>query len=287
MAMISSTEVKTTFRTALGAHLFQHNTPALVEALRALSQSPAQTRTTHMLCLRLIEALKAEGNESQPNPACASSPQLSKILGRFDRLLGQQAIAQTLTEKHRIDEQAQSLIAQLDAIGSQKQHPLAPSGSEAGLQASLTIDQRLLAPWPLTPHLKDHWVFEFGSDLALALPSSEVKALLNAPTLTPITAKEESLEGKQSRPELWGFSGVEWANTPLPVVALTPPPAYRRALGICVCVLQTPREVASDFSHFGLLCPSLPRSVSKEDITQNHHQFIDWVAVVGAIKERF
>lgn len=285
--MVSSTPAQTTFRAAISAHLSEQNTRPLLEALHTYAQSSAHTPTMHALNRRLIEALKKSSDGSQWDHAFTTSPAFLNILGRFDQLLGQHAAAQTHNEKHRIDEKAQRLITEFEAIDSHKHHPISLSGSDDAIKTSHPIDQHLLAPWPVSPHQKDHWVFEFGPDLAIALPTTEAKALLDPPALTAITAKEKNAEGEQSSPKVWGFSGIEWANAPLPVVALTQPQAYRRALGICVCVLQTPREVASDFSHFGLLCPSLPRAVSKEDITQNHHQFIDWVAVVRAIKKRF
>lgn len=282
--MVSDRQAQMIFREALGAHLSEQNTQALVEALRVLAQSSGQSQALHTLSRRLIDALMTQRSAPDQDRDLISSPEFLTLLGRLDQLLGQQAAAQTHTETHRIDEKAQRLITELEAIDSQKHHPMSLLDSDDPIKKSHPIDQSLLAPWPVSLHQKDHWVFEFGPDLAIALPLFELKALVDAPRLT---ATKQHSEGGRTGIKLWGFSGVEWANAPLPVVALTPPPAYRRALGICVGILQTPREVASDFGYFGWVCPSLPRLVSADELSQDRHQFIDWVAVVRAIKELF
>ena len=258
---------------------------ALVEVLRALASAFPASGSPSALALKLAHAVEGSaGDQALPSQG---SPELLKILGRLDRLLGEQAPIKTQAHQQHIEQRAQRLIAELDIIRSQKQRPLAALDQDHGLEESQGIDQQFLAPWPVAGTMGDHWLFEFGISPILALPVLEAIALLEAPTLFPIQSERKHLEGQPLKATLWGFRGLEWENTPLPVVALTPPHSHRGALGRCTVVLKTPREVASDFAHFGLLCPTLPRIAAASKISQDRHCFIDSVAVVRAMNGLF
>ncbi len=268
-------------RSALAPYLDDNDPKHLIEALERIQDDVAKdsslgSKIHHTLIHRLMAVLK----DKREDQSASMRAEHINLLGRFDRWLGWQAGQAHPTHRKRLDQMAQSLIHELDTIEWKPRHPLAWWGEAQNPEPSRTIHPDFLAPMaPTLSQTSTHWVCEWAPDTKLALPSVAVKALLDAPALSPIETSPEC--------KVWGFRGLEWADTPLPAIALSTPDHYRSPLPICILILQTPREVAADFAQFGLICPTLPSLVSGKELSASHHQFIDWVAVVREMKTVF
>lgn len=268
-------------RSALAPYLDDNDPTYLIDALEriqndATKDSPIQSVVNQTLIHRLMAMLKENGDSF----TSSATTEHIDLLGRFDRLLGWQTDPSRRINLQRLDQMAQSLIDELETLELTPRHPLASWRNDLNQDKSGSISAEFLAPWPAKlSQTLNYWACTWGSDTTLALPAVAVKALLDAPALTPIEPSQEI--------NLWGFHGLEWANTALPAIALSTPDHYRSPLSVCILILQTPREVAADFAHFGLICPTLPSVVSGKELSVSHHQFIDWVAVVREMNAVF
>jgi len=268
-------------RSALAPYLDENDPRALIESLERIQNdtakdSPLRSMANQTLIQRLIVLLK----DDQRSHGSLARAEHIELLGRFDRWLGWQIGQSPPTDPPRLDQMTQSLIHELDTIELKPRHPLASWIEHQNRGPSEPIHSDFVSPWPATLNQTlNYWACQLAPSTTLALPSVTVKALLDAPALTPIEIIQEA--------KLWGFHGLEWADTPLPAIALSPPDHYRSPLSVCVLLLQTPREVASNFAYFGLICPTLPSLVPAQELGSDHHQFIDWVAVVREINAVF
>lgn len=275
----AATPAQLTLRSALAAYFDKNDPTRIIEALQSIqndaTHSSGRSVVNPTLIQRLIEVLK----ETERSQNTSTMTPLIDLIGRLDRLLGWQMGKARHADQPQLDQMAESLIDELAIIEATPRHPLARWRSgEASDPSGMPID--FLAPWPATgPQTLNHWVGELGSEMKWVVPASMVKALIDAPELSPIETDPNK--------NLWGFWGAQWADTALPAIALLGRDHYQSPLSICLLILQTPLEVAAEFGHFGLVCPTLPSVASAEALSVEHHRFIDWVAVVRAMKALF